>query len=140
MYKIGDFHFLWECLKVLYDMFWGTPAHPGSLCNLREVIHRTQVDKAAKVFNTADEFLMHTFRAHLLASVTSSLGISNASQSIEHEDSEEWLRDKAEQIVNDVLMPQLPAKGPVHTMHRALSMKTQKSGCVTRQNKFNFRK
>jgi RNA polymerase-interacting CarD/CdnL/TRCF family regulator len=41
-------------------MFWGTPAQSGTLCNLREVIRRTQVDKAVKVFNTADEFLMHT--------------------------------------------------------------------------------
>ena len=114
----GDFHFLWECLRVLFDMFWGTPAQPGSLCNLREVIRQTQVDKAVKVFNTADEFLMHTFRAHLLTSVTSSLGISDASHSIPHDDSKEWLSDLAEKLVKEILMPQT-ATDPIHMFHKS---------------------
>ena len=99
-------------------MFWGTPAQPGSLCNLREVIRRTQVDKVAKVFNVADEFLMHTFRAHLLAGITSSLAINEVSESIPHEDSREWLHEKAKKIVTDVLMP-TTVKDPVHMLHRS---------------------
>lgn len=99
-------------------MFWGTPAQPGSLCNLREIIHRTQVDKAAKVFNIADEFLMHTFRAHLLASATSSLGISDVTQRIVHEDSRQWLKSKAEQLVKEILMPQT-ASDSVHMFHKS---------------------
>ena len=44
---IGDFHFMWECLKVLLLIFWGTPSLPGSLCNMREIICRNLVDKEA---------------------------------------------------------------------------------------------
>ena len=62
----GDFHFLWECLRSVFIMFWGSPAHIGSLCNLREYIQRTGVDKAVKVFNRGDEFLVHAFKSHLL--------------------------------------------------------------------------
>ena len=93
-------------MGMLFVMFWGTPAQPGSLCNLREVIRRTQVDKTAKVFSTADEFMVHTFRAHLLASVTTSIGVSDVSHSIAHEDSEEWLRNQAEKLVKEILLPQ----------------------------------
>ena len=58
----GDFHFLWECLRVVYTIFWGSPAQPGSLCHLREQVNRKQVDKAVKVFNVGDEFLLHCFK------------------------------------------------------------------------------
>ena len=52
---------MWECLKVVFMIFWGSPAQPGSLCNMKEIIRRIQVDKTAKVFNVADEFVLHTF-------------------------------------------------------------------------------
>lgn len=117
---IGDFHFLWECLRVLFAMFWGSPAQPGSLCNLREIIRRNQVDKAVKVFNVADEFLMHTFKAHLLTSVTSTLSVSDVAQSIPHEESGKWLRNQAERLVKEILMPQASeSKDPVHTLHKS---------------------
>lgn len=61
---------------------------------------------------------MHTFRAHLLASVTFSLGISEVSHSIPHEDSEEWLRGQAEQLVKEILIPQT-TKDPVHMLHKS---------------------
>ena len=73
---IGDFHFLWECLRVVFTIFWGAPNQPGSLCNLREIARRTSVDKGVKVFNTGDEFLLLAFRAHLKAAIASSLTIN----------------------------------------------------------------
>ena len=115
---IGDFHFLWECLRVLFVMFWGTPAQPGSLCNLREIIHRTQVDKSAKVFNTADELLMHTFRAHLLTSVTFLLHRDDESDTIIHESTGEWLRHQAEILVDQILFPKT-IQDPVHMLHKS---------------------
>ncbi len=115
---LGDFHFLWECLKVLFAMFWGTPAQPGSLCNLREVIRRTQVDKSAKVFNTADELIMDTFRAHLLTSVASLLGVSDVADTIIHENTGEWLRKQAEILVKELLMPKT-TQDPVHMLHKS---------------------
>ena len=30
----GDFHFLWECLRVVFLIFWGSPSQHGSLCNM----------------------------------------------------------------------------------------------------------
>lgn len=43
-------------------IFWDSPTHPGSLCHLREHLNRKQVDKAVKVFNVGDEFVMHYFK------------------------------------------------------------------------------
>ena len=79
---LGDFHFLWECLGVVFTMFWGSPAQPGSLCNLREFIRRTQVNKTAKVFNVGDEFLVHAFKAHLVAGILVKLNITSTSDKL----------------------------------------------------------
>ena len=73
----GDFHFLWECLRVIYMSYWGRPNHIGSLCNLQEVVRQVQVDKGVKVFSTGDEFLVHCFQSHLLANICKQLGVEN---------------------------------------------------------------
>ena len=52
-----------EYLRVVYNTFWGAPNQMGSLCHLRELVRRTQVDRGVKVFNVGDEFLMHAFKA-----------------------------------------------------------------------------
>ena len=44
----GDFHFLWECARVILLAFWGKVTEPGSLCNLRNRINRNLVDKTGK--------------------------------------------------------------------------------------------
>ena len=72
----GDFHFLWECLKVIIDAFWGKTTTPGSTCSLREYIHRVQLDKQAKSFSVADEFVLHAFKAHLLVHIMAHFGIT----------------------------------------------------------------
>lgn len=115
---LGDFHFLWECLKTIFMIFWGTPAQHGSLSSMREQIRRNQVDKNAKVFNTGDEFVIHAFKAHLLASIMSILELQSISDKILHENSLEWLKTKAEDLVQQTLMP-VTSSDPVYTMHRA---------------------
>ncbi len=60
---------------------------------------------------------MHVFRAHLLTSVISSLGIQDASDSIIHQDSEEWLREQAEKLTKETLMPQT-TDDSVHMLHK----------------------
>ena len=117
IYLVGDFHFLWECLRVVFDIFWGTPAQHGSLSNMREHLQRLQVDKGVKVFNVGDEFLIHVFKAHLVASVCSLLNITSVSDTIAHDNSLEWLRSTAERLVTKTLMPEA-SKDPVFTMHR----------------------
>ena len=81
----GDFHFLWECLRVIFLTFWSTPAKHGSLCNTREQLRRTQVDKGVKVFSVGDEFLVHTFKGHLAARICTILGLKSTSDAIPHE-------------------------------------------------------
>ena len=54
--SIGDFHFLWECLGLSYQTFWGSPSTVGSLHHLKDVIDRRSVDNAAKKFQSSDEF------------------------------------------------------------------------------------
>ena len=101
---IGDFHFLWECLKTVVEIFWGGVTHSGSICNLREKVNRTQLDKNAKTFSTADEFVIHTLKAHLLAAVYSMFGISSGDETIEHEVSAQWLQYAASKAVDRTLI------------------------------------
>ena len=65
-FHVGDFHFLWECLRIIFDCYWGKTTQHGSLVCLRELISRNKVDKAVKTFSIGDEFLTHVFQAHLL--------------------------------------------------------------------------
>ena len=115
---LGDFHFLWECLKVIFLTFWGTPAQHGSLSNMRENIRRYQVDKTVKVFSIGDEFVVHVFKAHLFASISSILKLQSASEHVQHENSLSWLKSTAENLVKETLMP-TASKDPVFQMHRA---------------------
>ena len=55
--------------------YWGYPMQLGSLCNIREIIRCVQVDKGGKVFNVCDEFLLHTYKSHLIAAICSGLRI-----------------------------------------------------------------
>lgn len=36
---VGDFHFLWECRRVILDAFWGDVRAVGSLSNLRQHVN-----------------------------------------------------------------------------------------------------
>ena len=56
----GDFHFEWECLKVVFLLFWGSSDQPGSLAQLKETVNRKSVTSDAKRFQQGDEFLMLT--------------------------------------------------------------------------------
>ena len=114
----GDFHFLWECLRVIFAIFWGSPSLPGSLCNLREVIRRSQVDKSVKVFNVGDEFLVHAFRSHLMTGVIHQLHIHTSTDEIPHEKSSRWLTDTAETLVSSLLMP-TSTTDQIHQFYRS---------------------
>lgn len=63
----------------------GGVKHTGSLCNLREKINRVQVDKKAKTFNIADEFVINVLKSHLLAALCSMFNIANREEAIPHE-------------------------------------------------------
>jgi hypothetical protein len=56
-----DFHYLWECLKVIFLISWGTPAQHGWLSNTREQTRRHQVDKTVNVSNVGDQRFQSTF-------------------------------------------------------------------------------
>ena len=105
-----------ECLRVVFKIFWGNPGQHGSLCNLREIIHRNRVTKDVKVFNVGDEFLLHVFKAHLTTAI---MEIDTQATTIDHPQSLQWLKDKAELIVSQVLMPST-STDPVYRMHRSL--------------------
>lgn len=50
-------HFLWECLRVIFDCYWGKTTQHGPLVSLRELISRNKVDKAVKSFSIEVKFL-----------------------------------------------------------------------------------
>lgn len=115
---IGDFHFLWECLRVVFTIFWGNPSLPGSLCNMRELINRKQVDKKVKVFSVGDEFLLHAFKAHLTARVCTLFNIQSPADSIPHPCSMQWLHTTAQRLMNESLKP-IKLDDPVYSLHRS---------------------
>ena len=115
---IGDFHFLWECLRVVFSIFWGNPSLQGSLCNMREVINRKQVDKKVKVFSVGDEFLLHAFKAHLTARVCTLFNINSPADNIQHPCSMQWLHTTAQRLMNESLKP-IKLDDPVYSLHRS---------------------
>ena len=86
------------------------PSQPGSLSNLRGVVQQTRVDKAVKIFNIGDEFLIHAFKSHLL-SILTHLKIDDASDPLDHLTSLAWLKSTA-----TGLMPQA-CGDPIHHLH-----------------------
>lgn len=80
----------------MFQIFLGSPAQAGSLCNMREQISRKQFDKGVK-------FLVHAFKAHLMARICTVFGIFSSSCHIEHELSSDWLRSTAEHLVVETL-------------------------------------
>ena len=101
----------------MYNIFWGSPTIPGSLCQLREYIRRVQVDKDVKVFNVGDEFLVHTFKGHLLAAICTFFSLSSPADDISHTTDEKWLHSKAEKLVETVMFPDA-SSDPVLNRHR----------------------
>ena len=76
------------------------------------------MDKAVKVFNVGDEFLIHVFKGHLIASILCLLNIKEVTDSIEHDCSQQWLLDTAKRIVSFALMPkQSKPEDPVYHLH-----------------------
>ena len=105
----GDFHFMWECLKVIYLTFWESPEHPGSLAYLSKLTNRTNVTIAAKKFQQADEFLRHALEAYLTASLLTFLNISSVSADISSDQStvtELRLHQTAERLQTKCYQPQ----------------------------------
>ena len=95
---------MWECLKLVIEAFWGSITTPGSVCNLREQIHRHKLDKHATKFSIADEFVQHAFEAHLRAHIYTFFGINSPTDPISHECSLQWLEQKAQEIVDATLV------------------------------------
>lgn len=102
----GDFHFTWECLKVIFLIFWESPDHPGSLAHLSKLVKHGGVTVAAKKCQQADEFLRHAVEAHLSASLITFLEISDQSDQIGKDTSaitNTWLQETAEKFATEVL-------------------------------------
>ena len=109
----GDFHFLWECLRVIFQVYWGKPSEPGTLSNLREILDRKQVDKKVKIFSTCDEFLLHAFKSHMIAAICQVLGVDNPNADIPHTPSYQWLEESAKSIVQATINVPEPSKDTV---------------------------
>ena len=80
-------------------------------------MQRMKVDKAVKVFNVGDEFLVHVFKAHLAASICT-FSAKSVSEAIPHDTSVEWLRSTAEILIRDTLMSEAAPTDQVYAMHR----------------------
>ena len=99
-------------------MFWGIPSQHGSLSSLRCIIHRVQVDEKVKVFNIGDEFVMHTFQAHLTTAIMDYFNTSNPSDTIAHPCNFDWLQQQAQTLVHKLLSPS-SSSDPIQQMHKS---------------------
>ena len=87
---------------------------------MRERIRRNQVDKDAKVFSVGDEFVVHSFKAHLSARICTMLGLQSTTDTIPHEKSLTWLQSTADKLVSETLMPtHTPSSDTLYGMHRS---------------------
>ena len=77
-----------------------------------------QVSKTAKVFNIADEFLVHVFKAHLIASICTELKLERKNSPIQHDVTLQWLEYTAESLLPNTLMP-ATSKDHIYHLHRA---------------------
>ena len=78
------------------------------------------MDRKAKTFSIADEFVLHTFRAHVLAAICDQLRIQSPSDPVAHDPTLEWLEKTATSIVDNTLTPPLCAsEDPVYGLHRS---------------------
>ena len=77
-----------------------------------------RVDKGAKTFGVADEFIMHTFTAHLISSICELLGIHSTTDPIPHENSKGWLQSAAKSLAAKTLAP-CESTDPLYAFHRS---------------------
>ena len=68
------------------------------------------------MFYTADEFVMHMFKSHLLARVCSLLDLASPSSDISHKANLEWLQLKVKELVQQCLQPH-QSEDPVYHLH-----------------------
>ena len=115
---LGDFHFLWECLKVIMEIYWGKASQHGSLCNLKEVINQKQVEKKAKNFCTCDEFILHVFKCHMIAAICDIMKLEGPNSNIPHQPTLQWLEDTAKFIVQSTIMPK-SSQDKLYACHRS---------------------
>ena len=104
-------------VSVSYSSYFGVHQFKFGHCNMREHLRRLRVNKAVKVFNTCDEFLIHMFKAHFAASICTHLNIEDTTANIEHQSSLHWLQNTAELIVANTLMP-TSSKDTVYNLHQ----------------------
>ena len=103
--SVGDFHFLWECARVLLLAFWGKVNEP--LCNLRNRVNRNLVDKQGKTFSVTDEF-----------SICEELELESPEDDIPHESTQNWLEILSKSIVKKRIMPS-DTNDPIHALHKS---------------------
>ena len=104
---------------MIFSTFWGSPSHVGSLCNIRELINRKQVNKSVTVFSIGDEFVTHAFKAHLTAGICKHFGISSPQDNINHEVSSQWLHTTAETLASKTIFAFEKSDDPLYLFHRS---------------------
>ena len=78
--------------------------------------NRTLFDKAGKTFSVADEFVIHAFKAHLIAAACAHFNVKSPSETIPHDQTQEWLISTAKCIVETSVLPK-PHKDQLHDLH-----------------------
>ena len=90
------------------------------MCYLRELVHRVQVDKGGKVFNTCDEFVLHAFKGHLIAAVCTQLTLNSKDSSLQHDPSLQWLEQTAQAVTKEILYPSMcHSEDGIYNLHRS---------------------
>ena len=73
--------------------------------------------------NVGDEFLIHTFKAHLTVGILTQLKLTSTSDPLTHTESSEWLNHTAKKLVSSLLMPH-KSMDAVYNLHSAFLLPT----------------
>ena len=101
--------------RVVFSILRVIASQHGLLSSLRCIIYCLQVDQKVKVFNTGDEFVMHTFQAHLTTAI---MDYVNTSDTISHPCSFDWLQQQAKMLVHKLISP-TSSPDPIQHMHKS---------------------
>lgn len=76
------------------------------------------MDKGGKVFNVCDEFLLHSYKSHLIATICTELHVETPEAPITREATLQWLETTADMVVANTEYP-LTSSNPdtIHTLH-----------------------
>jgi hypothetical protein len=86
----GLFHLQMNVLKLLFGVFDGEAAHPGSLKQFSTILRRKGVNKDIKDFHACDDFFRTVLEAYIIAYYQHHAGATDTKELVNHLEKNDW--------------------------------------------------